>query len=329
MAVSRAFEGLAGGEEPDDGFEAWRTHFQTLVLELAAAVDDDQPEQFVARVAWARDAFIARGQEASFLRTGLDGLRRVLEEALPGDAWASLPEFFRAADRELERSAAIDGGSGGPEPRFGKHAEAYLAAVRKGDGQGAIDGVVSAIRDGQLSIPDTLDQVLTPALREVGRLWHLGEMNVAQEHFASQATGRLLEQLLLRVPRPASHDGTVVLAMAEGDAHDLGLRIVAAFFELDGWRTICLGANTPSDDLPLSADEFDADLVVIGATLNTHREAVGRAIELLRESRPDQKVLVGGSAFSGLEARAQEIGASGSVLHARDAPVLGRKLVGN
>ena len=33
-------------------------------------------------------------------------------------------------------------------------------------------------------------------------------------------------------------------ASAEGDAHDLGLRIVSALFELDGWRTLCLGANT-------------------------------------------------------------------------------------
>ncbi|MFT5476418.1 MAG: methanogenic corrinoid protein MtbC1 [Planctomycetota bacterium] len=328
MAVSRTFEGLGEGGEPDEGFEVWRSHFETVVLELAAAVHDDQPEQFADRMGWVRDAFVARNYNADFLRAGMVGLRRVLEEALPGEAWESLRKFFKASDRELERESAIGDDTGSPDSGLGDLAKAYLATVLKGDAQGAIAAVALAIREGRLSVPDAFDQVLAPALREVGRLWHLGAVNVAQEHLASQAAGRLLEQILIDAPRLASNGRTVVLAMAEGDAHDLGLRIVAAFFELDGWRTICLGANTPSEDLSLSVREFDADLVVIGATLNTHREAVTRAIELLRASRRDQRILVGGSAFNGIEARAKEIGASGTVLDARNAPVLGRALVG-
>ena len=171
-----------------------------------------------------------------------------------------------------------------------------------------------------------LERVLPQALRQIGTLWHAGQLNVAEEHFATQTTGRLLERILLLAP-PADPVGrTVVMTMVAGDAHDLGLRIAAAFFELDGWRTICLGANTPALDVSLAAKSFSADLVVIGATLNTHREEVAKAIALVRESRPEQQILVGGPGFIGLEARALEIGANGCALTARDAPRLGREL---
>ena len=307
--------------------EAWQAHFQALVMDLAAAVDDGRQEQFAAKVGWARDAFAARGMETELLRAGLTELGAVLEESLPGNAWAPLPEFFEAAGRELERDPAIDEARDAMDDPTGELAKAYLAAVRGGEGKRAIDGVLAAIGEGRLSIPDALDGVLMRALREIGRLWHTGVVGVAEEHFATQITGRLLEQIVLAAPTPDPYGRTVMLTMVEGDAHDLGLRIVAAFFELDGWRTICLGANTPSADLLLSAQQFDADLVVIGATLNTHRDGVARAIEMLGKSRPDQKILVGGQGFSGLEQRAQEIGAHGCVLLARDAPRLGREIV--
>lgn len=327
MAVSRTVERAAEDGVLDGGFEAWREHFRILVMELAAAVDDGNQKLFAAKLGWTRDAFLARGLQTEVLRIGLEELGTVLKESLPSEAWSPLPGFFEVAGQELERTAPHDGARGIGDHPLGELAKAYLAIVQEGDGVRAIDLVVAAIREKRLSVSDALGGVLTEALREIGRLWHAGVLNVAEEHFASQTTGRLLEQIVLMAPKPSPYGRTVVLTMVEGDAHDLGLRIVAAFFELDGWRTLCLGANTPAADLSLFAQRFDADLIVIGASLNTQRSAVAHALEVLRGSRPDQKVLVGGPAFSELEGRAQEMGANGCALFPSDAVRLGRELV--
>ncbi len=325
LAVARTSERVGNGGLGSE-FEAWRSHFRDLVLELAAAVDDGSQEQFAERVGWTRDAFVARGLETDVLRLGLEELKGVLKESLPDEAWASLPDFFESAGRELERAPKVEEADAGDE--LDELATAYIAALQDGEGKKAIDLVVGAIRNGTVTVLDALDGVLTHALREIGRRWHTDEMNVAQEHFASQTTGRLIEQILLQADRSVPNGRTALLTMVEGDAHDLGLRVVAAFFELEGWRTICLGANTPSVDIALAAEGYGADLVVLGATLNTQRHSVTRAIDVLRAARPDQTIIIGGPAFAGCDVSVSVLEAQGCCVDPRDAVRMAHELLG-
>ncbi|MFT5291367.1 MAG: methanogenic corrinoid protein MtbC1 [Planctomycetota bacterium] len=328
MAVSRALERSGGKDGLEGDFDAWQSHFQNLVLELAAALEDGSQQQFAAKVRWGCEAFGARGPQPLMLRDGLGELGAVLRDSLPSDSWGSLAGFLEAATLELDRSPSpADTVVGGDSP-FGELVDSYLALVWEGDARRAIDLVADAIRGKQLSVSDALDGVLTLALQKIGLGWHEGTINIAEEHFATQTTSRLLEQILFLAPEPSPNGHSVILTMAEGDAHDLGLRIVSAFFELDGWRSISLGANTPSNDLAQAAERFDADLIVIGATLNTHRVGVAQALKVLKQVRPAQKVLIGGPAFRALGEAAAEIGADGCALDARDALRLGRALLG-
>jgi methanogenic corrinoid protein MtbC1 len=326
LAINRTVERMGEDGELEGGFEAWKLQFQNLVLELAAGVSGGSQEQFAAKVGWVHDAFMARGLNTNLLRSGLEELGAVLKESLPDGAWEPLPGFLEAAYQELDWDSAKENALRARSEPLGEIASAYLDCIKQGDAASAIDLVLRAIQEKQLSVGDALEAVLTQILREVGQQWHEGVMNVAEEHFATQTAGRLLELIVQQAPKAAPLGRTVVLTMVEGDSHDLGLRIVSAFFELDGWRTICLGANTPANDLALFAESSDADLVLIGATLNTQRATVTHALEVLRELRPDQKILIGGQAFSGLEGYAKEIGASGYALLPSEALRQGRAL---
>ena len=328
MAVGKVFENEPDGTASAGGFELWLRHLEGLVLELAAAVDDGGKEHFAAKVAWAREAFETRGLDAGRLRSGIDELRAVLEESLDDEAAKPLKDYFEAARQELERSQQARPADEPPAPgSLEELALAYLADIRDGDASSAIRRVVGAIEDGRAEVPEVLNVAIPRALEEIGRLWHSGALNVAEEHFASLTTGRLIERVVLAAPQPEPLGRKVILTMAEGDAHDLGIRLVAALFELDGWHTICLGANTPAADFVIATRNFDADLAVIGATLNTQREAVARTIAALRQVRPGQRILVGGSAFHDLERRAQELGANACVRDSREAVRAGRALL--
>jgi len=323
MAASRVVERSADPESSD--FDMWQAHFQSSVLELAAAVDDGGEAQFARRIGWFSKAFTSRGMASDALRVGLDELHAVLEESMPTDSWAPLPRFFEAASAELAHPSA-DVRAGTEEQA--ELTAAYLAQIRAGDSAKAIELVVDALRTDRLIPEEALVSVVSNASRQIGELWHSAEINVAEEHFATMTTGRLLEQLLLLSPKPTANGRSVMLTMVEGDAHDLGLRVVAALFELNGWRTICLGANTPAADLAAMTQSYQPDLLVIGATLNTQREAVGATIEVVKACRSEQLVLVGGPAFSSLEGRGQELGADECALDPRDALRRGNELLG-
>ncbi|MFO7900020.1 MAG: cobalamin-dependent protein, partial [Planctomycetota bacterium] len=99
-----------------------------------------------------------------------------------------------------------------------------------------------------------------------------GEINVAEEHFASQTTKMVMAQLLLKaVPKPPNGK-TILAAAAANNQHDIGLQAVADFFEMEGWRTIQLGANVPVDDLVKAVECFQVDLLALSAALHVQIE---------------------------------------------------------
>ena len=327
IAASRMFENGSAVDGAAQGFDAWKAQLRGQVMELAAAVEDGLPDRFCAHLAWSRDAFAARGLSADGLRAGLARLGEVLEESLTGEAWAPLPEFLDRAMTELARSPSASESELDADEAGGKLAEQYVTALLAGAGRRAIALVCAAIEAGELAADQVIESVLAPALREIGRRWHLGEVTVAEEHFASFTTTQALTRILAMAPPAESNGRTVLLTAVAGDPHEIGIRFASAFFELDGWASVCLGADTPAEDLAHMAARLDADLVCIGATLDRQRESVARTIQALRAARPGQRVLVGGSAFGGDAEVARRVGADASVKSAREAVRIARDLL--
>jgi len=325
LTASRLLEGSEAAEHDD--FDAWRGHFQSLLLELSAAVEVDQPDDFARQVAWLRSAFEARGNAGDVVAAGLEAVAGVLEESLPPEAWQELPDFLQAAREALARPMPTSSGDE-TDARYDAIVDAYLEAVRSGRAREAIEPIVAEVRSGRLTIEDALDGVLTHALHRVGQRWHAGELGVAEEHFSSLILGRVIEQLVLLGAPDTKRGLTVVLSMVAGDAHDLGLRIVSALFELDGWTTVCLGSNMPHADLATWVSELAPDLLVVGATLSTQRTEVTRAVECVRALRPQQVVLVGGPAFARPGHGADRWGGDAIATTPREAVRVGRELVG-
>lgn len=85
-----------------------------------------------------------------------------------------------------------------------------------------------------------------------------------------------------------------------GDLHEIGVRMVSDFFEMDGWDTFYLGANTPTASLLRTIEERGAEVMAISATMTFHLRAVRELIAALRDSEAGQrvKILVGGYPFN-------------------------------
>ncbi len=316
-----------GSATLEGGFDAWKAHVEGIVLELAAAVEDGGPASFGERIGWTRDAFVARRLDGEAFRAAFTRLSGVLETSLPDEAFGGLRDFLQRGRDVLAGESTETRGSDPVDGAVREAVDAYVARIRAGDMRAALEDVVSRLDRNELTVADVLNDVVPSALRRVGQLWHSDEISVAEEHFATHTTGRLLDRVALTAPRADDNGRTVVLAMAEGDAHDLGLRLVALVFELDGWRTICFGANTPATDLARAVETFAPDLIVLGATPNTQRESVAATVEILRQPGATAPILIGGPAFAQLPGRAREIGADGWAVSPADALRVGTELV--
>jgi MerR family transcriptional regulator, light-induced transcriptional regulator len=180
----------------------------------------------------------------------------------------------------------------------------YLEALRAGDGPGAYRVVARAMREG-MSIPELYEQVIAPAMHEIGALWETGALTVADEHLATELTNRVLAALrpapAIEVGMERARAGTgsrALLAAVEGERHALGLRMAADILEENGFETIYLGADVPTDALLQAVTVTEPELVVLAATMPELAPRLEEVAAAVRETRSESEVLIGGQAAS-------------------------------
>ncbi len=139
-----------------------------------------------------------------------------------------------------------------------------------------------AALDALLAGHDTdavLGQVVLPYLHDLGRRWESGQVDVTQEHFASN----LLRARLAALVQDAADGPTALLACPPGEQHDLPLLVLAVGLGRRGWRVVFLGADVPMSDLTHTAHSIHPGLVVLAATSESRLTAVAdRVKELAR-----------------------------------------------
>ena len=150
------------------------------------------------------------------------------------------------------------------------------------------------------------------------------DISVAQEHYCTAATQLIMSQLYPHIFSVASTGGTLVATCVSGDLHEIGVRMVADFFEMEGWNTYYLGANTPTDEVVGALIERKADILAISATISGHLRAVSALINAVRANEACRHVtiLVGGYPFMATSDLWRQIGADGTAPDAQDAIAL-------
>jgi MerR family transcriptional regulator, light-induced transcriptional regulator len=311
-----------------DAVGTWKAALAQRIVELAAALRLGEPQLFVARVTWARRAFAAREVPESDLRASIEALSGVLAEELPDAVRGGPAALMGAALAELGRPVADGDSFIDPHSATGRLSLEYLATVLEGDSRKATERVLAEV-DAGLAVETAYLDVLVPAQREVGRLWHAGELGIVEEHVVTYTTERLMALLAHRAPRAAANGRTVVCAAVTGNVHDIAVRVLADFFDISGWRAVHLGASVPTAELAAALQYFDGDLLVLSAALSVQLPKLAEAIAAVRrlEGRT-VRVMVGGLAFSDAPEIWRKLGADGYAPDALSAVRLGAELVG-
>jgi methanogenic corrinoid protein MtbC1 len=208
-------------------------------------------------------------------------------------------------------------------------ARTYLDALLQGERRTASRLILDAVERG-ISIRDIYLHVFQPAQREVGRLWQLNRVSVAQEHYCTAATQLIMSQLYPRIFSGERCGRTLIATCVGGELHEIGVRMVADFFEMEGWDTYYLGANTPAEAILQTLDKQRADVLAISATMTFHVTIVAELIARVRQrtgASTTPYILVGGYPFLVAPNLWREIDADGSARDAQDAVTTTQRLI--
>jgi 5-methyltetrahydrofolate--homocysteine methyltransferase len=89
--------------------------------------------------------------------------------------------------------------------------------------------------------------------------------------------------------------GKFIIGTVAGDLHDIGKNLVSMMIEGGGWEVIDLGVDVGTDRFLKAIDENPGAVVGLSALLTTTMENMKKTVVLLKEKKPDIKILVGGA----------------------------------
>lgn len=337
--------------EAAEGFGLRREDLIIDGLTLAAGADQRQPTEILDTIRRVRDELglttilgvsnISFGlparavMNASFLSmavaAGLDmAIVNPYDEILTGSARAS--DVLLGRDAGAKRYLSLVGGDStvsttGAGSERGRSLEEKIGeAVVTGD-RGAIAALVEQALDSGMKPMTISNQLLIPALEEVGDRYGKKVFFLPQVIGAAEAAKAAFEVLKERAPlEEGPEKEPVLLATVEGDIHDIGKNIVSTLLENHGYRLIDLGTNAGPARIVDAARKHRPRAIGLSALMTTTLPAMEATIAALREAGIDAPVVVGGAVVT--EEYARRIGATAYASDALDAVRVVKRLIG-
>ncbi|MBV9789537.1 MAG: methionine synthase [Chloroflexi bacterium] len=144
-----------------------------------------------------------------------------------------------------------------------------------------------------------LNQVLLPAMKEVGDKFGAGELIlpfVLQSAEVMKKSVAHLEQYLDK--QEGATKGRVVLATVYGDVHDIGKNLVNTILANNGYTVYDLGKQVPLNTIIEKAIEVNADAIGLSALLVSTSKQMPLCVQELHRRGLSFPVIVGGAAIN-------------------------------
>lgn len=174
-----------------------------------------------------------------------------------------------------------------------------LKALQEENKVEAVTLCMKALDTEQIGIVDLYTKILSPALIHVMAEYDVDDELIWREHVRSGIVRTIIELAYPHIlnQRKPLNGKTVIVMCPQNEDHELGAKMVADFFKLEGFRSIFIGANTPNITMLKAIEITNPDYLCISATNYYNIVSIKRTIaEIKRETDHDLKFIVGGRA---------------------------------
>ena len=172
----------------------------------------------------------------------------------------------------------------------------YFKALLDGD-RSACTRMVQQLLDSGIDIKTLYRQLFEKSLYQVGELWESNQISVAREHLVTAITENLLNLIYPYLFKKRHLSKKAVISCAANEYHQIGGKMVADIFEMSGWDSYFLGANTPVDQMVAFIHETRPDLVGLSLSIYFNLPSLEKGLDAITTEFPTLDIIVGGQAF--------------------------------
>lgn len=173
----------------------------------------------------------------------------------------------------------------------------YTNGLLQGDKEKCISIVEKLITE-KTDIKDIYVDLLQRSLYHVGKMWEQGQLSIADEHMGTEITKCLMNKYADKITANKKVGKTALITCVDKEFHEIGARMAADVFELNGWNTYFLGASTPTKEIVKFIEIKKPDVVGLSFNFYMNLLRLFEVIDHIRKNYPDQKIIIGGQGIN-------------------------------
>jgi methanogenic corrinoid protein MtbC1 len=254
-------------------------------------------------IIWVYKTYHERGFSYDYFPVELESWIEAVKELLKQENASEITKIYSFLINNHSKFVALsqkDGGSRLKVPEEWQEASnEFLKALLDGNHREAMK-ITDQKVNNQKQVGDFFENMISPAMYEIGSKWEEGKISVADEHLASSIVSRVLSTVYSRFITYKETKGKAVVTAAANEFHEIGSRIIADSLELDGWDVDHLGVDTPITDLVEMLIEKKPFLLGLSVAIPFNLDNALETIERVRSvpELENMKILIGGKAFN-------------------------------
>ncbi|MFN3694472.1 MAG: B12-binding domain-containing protein [Ignavibacterium sp.] len=156
--------------------------------------------------------------------------------------------------------------------------------------------IVMILLDEGVDLKEIYVELFQKALYRIGKLWDHNEISIPEEHMATQIVEALINKFA--PSSPVSSKNKAVVTCIDKEFHEIGAKMVAHIFEVNGWKTYYLGASVPLKELLKFVKQSDPEIIALSWSLYLNLARFLEVVDNLTKLFPTIKILVGGQALA-------------------------------
>lgn len=190
-----------------------------------------------------------------------------------------------------------------------------------------IESILQEALDNGVTMEDIYEIGLNNGMLEVTKKFENNEYYVSEVIVCADTLNKGIKFLRAKGGERKVDGPKVLVAVVEGDFHEIGKNIVKIMFEAANFDVVDLGVNQTSSDIVKFAKENEIEVITLSTMMTTTMVKMKEVIDIIEKSELKNrvKVIIGGGCISGKYA--QEINADGYSKNAVEAVKLVKSLV--
>jgi methanogenic corrinoid protein MtbC1 len=157
--------------------------------------------------------------------------------------------------------------------------------------------LINSFYDEQKSEEAVIDQLITPSLIEIGKLWSENKISVANEHLATANLRSIYHAFFKSHYIGTKWDQEITVCCVPGEEHEIGAELLSLYLENKGWSVRFIGHSTPECEIIRMLEQSPRFAIVLSITIISHLPALDSLVNRLRDKFPAMKIIVGGGRF--------------------------------